>query len=131
MKRLVILAIILLFIGGCTNAPENVQIEPVTEEQVRTAITELVNGINAGNIEVVEKYLNNAGPIAQQLVEKFKDNIKLSAVRDVSIQGTTATATVTLEIVPLEVKKDVTLNFDVVETIIWNNPIDLLSIFIQ
>ncbi|WP_066637861.1 hypothetical protein, partial [Desulfolucanica intricata] len=103
----------------------------VTEQDVRNAVTELINGLNSGNIEVVSKYVAAARPVAEQLVEKFKNNIKLYDVRDISIEGNTAQATVTLEIVPLQVKKDISLNFDVTDVLLLNNPLGLLSIFFK
>jgi len=102
----------------------------VTEQDVRVAVTELINGINNGNTEVVQKYVGSTGPIAEKLIEKLKGNVKLSNIRDVSIQGTKAQATVTLDVVPLKVSKDVTLNFDVTDVLLLNSPLGLLSILL-
>ncbi|MEW6066092.1 MAG: hypothetical protein AB1538_13180 [Bacillota bacterium] len=133
LKRLLIVLLLLVFtITGCS-APQGS--EPAkkqfTEQDVRNAVTELVEGINNGDIEVVKKYVGAAGPIAEKLVEKLRNNVKHSNIRDISINGTTAQATVTLEVVPLAMKKDVTLTFDVTDALLLNNQLGLLSILLN
>jgi PBP1b-binding outer membrane lipoprotein LpoB len=133
MRRAVIFILLCtLILAGCS-APQNndAQISAVTEEYVRDAITELISGINEGNLDVVQKYVGEAGPVAEKLVAALKDNIKIYNIRDVSIQGTTASAIVTLEVVPLKIEKDVTLNFDVTDVLILNNPLGLLSLLVR
>lgn len=133
MKRvLMILLVLSLLIAGCTTTqgPEPGK-KQFTEQDVRNAVNELVEGINNGDVEVVKKYVGAAGPIAEQLVEKLKNNVKLSDVRDVSINGTTAQATVTLEVVPLDMKKDITLDFNITDVLLLDNPLGLLSILLN
>ncbi|GBF33386.1 hypothetical protein DCCM_2487 [Desulfocucumis palustris] len=131
MKRLIILMLLLsLIISGCAAQQNSEAPKTLTEQDVRNAVTELINGINTGNADAVKKYVDAAGPVAEKLIEKLKNNIKLYNIRDVSIQGTTAQATVTLEVVPLKVKKDITLNFDATDTLMLNNPLGLLSLLI-
>jgi len=131
--RRVLISILLLSIicTGCT-LMQNTELpkKTVTEQDVRVAVTELINGINNGNTEVVKKYVGSTGPVAEKLIEKLKGNVKLSNIRDVSVQGTKAQATVTLEVVPLKVSKDVTLNFDATDVLILNSPLGLLSILL-
>ncbi|TEB15278.1 hypothetical protein Psfp_02315 [Pelotomaculum sp. FP] len=127
---LIALLLVLVFcsLTGCSlqqgaDAPK----PQLTEQDVRNAVTELIDGINSGNIEVVEKYVGPAGAVADKLVEKLKNNIKLSDIRDVAINGTTAQAVVTLEVVPLNIKKDVTLNFNATDVLLLNNPLGLIA----
>ena len=132
MKRTLVLALLfLMFITGCSSLDSPAAGKQVTEQEVRQAVTELVNAINSGDVEVVQKYVGKAGPVAKQLVDKLKNNIKLSNVRDISIEGTTAQATVTLEVIPLDIKKDVTLSFDITDVLVLNNPLGLLSILLS
>ncbi|SHK23577.1 hypothetical protein [Desulforamulus aeronauticus] len=132
MKRLFMLALLFsMFITGCSSQDGPAADKKVTEQEVRQAVTELVNAINSGNVEVVEKYVGKAGPVAKQLVDKLKNNITLSNVRDISIEGTTAQATVTLEVIPLDIKKDVTLTFNITDVLVLNNPLGLLSILLS
>lgn len=130
MRRTFVLMLLCTFmLAGCSAPQHNdAQKSAVTEEYVRDAVTELINGINEGNVDVVKKYVGAAGPVAEKLVAALKDNIKIYNIRDIAIQGTTARATVTLEVVPLKVKKDVALNFDVTDALILNNPLGLLAI---
>jgi hypothetical protein len=134
MRRgLILLAAMLLLVvfgalAGCSLQQSADSTKPkLTEQDVRSAVTELVNGINNGNVQVVEKYVGTAGSVAEQLVEKLKNNIKLSNIRDISINGTNASAIVTLEVVPLNIKKDVTLNFNATDVLMLNNPLGLLA----
>jgi len=133
VRRVLILILLLLsvILSGC-NLLQNTETpkKTVTEQDVRDAVTELINGINDGNTEVVQKYVGAASPIAESLIEKLKGNVKLSNVRDISVQGTNAQATVTLEVVPLKVSKDVTLNFNVADVLQLNSPLGLLSILL-
>lgn len=129
---ILIVALLLLFvfgsIAGCSLQQSAETTKPkLTEQDVRNAVTELINGINSGNVEVVKKYVGPAGTVADKLIEKLKNNIRLSNIRDVTIKGTTAQAVVTLEVVPLNIKKDVTLNFDATDVLLLNNPLGLLS----
>lgn len=128
-QLLILLLIISLAAGGCAS-PQNTEISrpSITEQDVRDAVTELVNGINTGNIEVVKKYVDAAGPVAEKLVAQLKNNIKLYNIRDISIQGATARATVTLEVVPLKIKRDITLNFNATDVLLLDNPLGMLSI---
>jgi len=132
MKRLLVLILLLALVSAGCSMLQSTEIpkKSVTEQDVRNAVTELINGLNSGNVEVVKKYVGAAGPVAEMLVEKLKGNIKLSNIRDVSVQGTKAQATVTLEVVPLKVTKDVTLNFDVTDVLLLNSPLNLLSILL-
>ncbi|KJS15635.1 MAG: hypothetical protein VR69_12655 [Peptococcaceae bacterium BRH_c4b] len=132
MRRAVIFILLCtLILAGCS-APQNndTQKSAVTEQYVRDAITELINGINEGNVDVVKKYVGASGPVAEKLVAALKDNIQIYNIRDINIQGTTVRATVTLEVVPLKVNKDVSLNFDVTDTLMLNNPLGLLAILV-
>lgn len=116
---------------GCSSEKSTATPKPqITEEDVRNTVTELIQAINNGNVEGVKKYVGAAGPVAEKLVEKLKNNIKLSNIRDISIQGTNAQATVTLEVVPLKLKKDVTLNFNATDVLLLNNPLGLLTILL-
>ncbi|MGI5943015.1 MAG: hypothetical protein ACOX86_12375 [Pelotomaculaceae bacterium] len=135
MKQFII-ALVLLFcitglIGGCSSQekPEMPKLK-LSEQDVRNTINELINGINNGDVEVVKKYVGAGGAVAEQLIEKLKGNIKLSNVRDINIQGTTAQATVTLEVVPLNIKKDVYLSFNITDVLLLNNPLGLLSLLL-
>lgn len=130
-KTLILILVAFLTAGGCA-ASQNPGAPPksITEQEVRNAVTELVNGLNSGNIEVVKKYVDAAGPVAEKLVEKLKNNVKLHNIRDISVSGTTARAVVTLEVVPLKVKKDITLNFNATDVLLLDNPLGLLSIFV-
>ena len=132
MKRLLIFILLLsLFTAGCstTQSTEGIK-KAVTEQDVRNVVTELINGINSGNIEVVQKYVDGAGPIAEKLIGKLKNNIRLTNIRDISMQGTTAQATVTLEVVPLKMHKDITLHFNITDVLLLNSPLGLLSLLL-
>lgn len=117
----------LIICTSCATAPE---VPKVTEQDVRDAVTELFNGINNGDIAVVQKYVGAAGSVAENIIAKLKGNIKLSNIRDVSIQGTNAQATVTVDVVPLNVSRDITLNFNATDILLLNSPLGLLSIFL-
>lgn len=121
---------ILIFSLGCSAQKPDISNKTFTEQDIRNAVTELINGINGGNIDAVEKYIGPAGSVAQILVEKLRNNIKLSNVRDIQIQGTSAQATITLEVVPLKVNKDITLNFNMTDVLMLNNPLGILSILL-
>lgn len=69
-----------------------------------------------------------SGTVADQLVEKLKDNVKVRDVRDIKMQGTTVQATVTVEVVPLKIEKDVPLTFDVTNAIMLISPLKLLTL---
>lgn len=124
---LILLTVATLTFGCSSQAPEPPKMK-VTEQDVRNAVTELINGINSGNVDVVKKYVGAAGPVAERLIEKLKNNVKLSNIRNITIQGTSAQATVTLEVVPLNVKKDITLNFNATDVLLLDNPLGLLTI---
>ena len=132
MKKLLIFIMLFsLFTVGCseTQSTETVK-KAVTEQDVHNIVTALINGINSGNIEVVQKYVDGAGPIAEKLIEKLKNNIRLTNIRDISIQGTTAQATVTLEVVPLQMQRDITLHFNITDVLLLNSPLGLLSLLL-
>jgi outer membrane lipoprotein-sorting protein len=133
MKRIFLLLLMMsIFMIGCTTTKDYANHTSVlTEEDVRNAVTELINGINSGNMETVQRYVGDAAPIAEKLIDQLKGNIKLHNVRDISIQGTTAKATVTLEVVPLNVEKDITLSFNVTDVLFLNNPLGLLAILLR
>lgn len=132
MKRLIMLLLMFsLVVTGCTAGQADKANNKFTEQDVRNAVTELVDGINNGDLEVVKKYVGVASPVAEKLVDKLKNNIKLSDIRDISIEGTTAQATVTLEVVPLEMKKDVILTFNLTDVLLLNNPLGLLSLLLR
>lgn len=119
----------LIICTGCASAPAP-DVSKFTEQDVRNAVTELINGINNGDLAVVQKYVGAAGPAAEEIIAKLKGNIKLSNIRDVSIRGTNAQATVTLDVVPLNVSRDITLNFNATDILLLNSPLGLLSIFL-
>ncbi|MFZ5649589.1 MAG: hypothetical protein ACOY4I_01875 [Bacillota bacterium] len=130
-KFLVLVLLISTVITGCSSTqPPEPPKKTFTEQDVRNAVTDLINGINTGNMETVKKYVPAAGPVAEKLIEKLKNNIKLSNVRDIQIQGTRAQATATLEIVPLKVNKDITLNFDITDVLLLDNPLGLLTLLL-
>lgn len=135
MRKITVVMLLLFsffgLIAGCTSK-ENLETPglKVSEQDVRNTVNELINGINNGDVEVVKKHVAAAGPVAEQLIEKLKGNIKLSNVRDIKIQGTTAQATVTLEVVPLNIKKDVNLSFDITDVLLLNNPLGLLAVLL-
>lgn len=132
MKKFFVLILLFsIIISGCSSSqtPEPPK-KTFTEQDVRNAVTELINGINTGNAETVRKYVSAAGPVAEKLIEKLKNNIKLSNVRDIQIQGTRAQATVTLEIVPLKVNRDITLNFSATDVLLLDNPLGLLTLIL-
>ncbi|AGL01806.1 hypothetical protein [Desulfoscipio gibsoniae] len=133
MKRVMLLMVVIaMLMVGCSSNKDYVNDPNVlTEQDVRNAVTELINGINSGNMETVQKYVGVATPIAEKLIDQLKGNIKLHNVRDISVQGTTAQATVTLEVVPLDVQKDITLSFNATDVLLLNNPLGLLSILLQ
>ncbi len=133
MKRIILLLLMMsIIMSGCISTKDYTNHTVVlTEEDVRNAVTELINGINNGNMETVQKYLGEAAPVAEKLIDQLKGNIKLHNVRDISVQGTTAKTTATLEVVPLNVEKDVTLTFNVTDVLLLNNPLGLLSILLQ
>jgi hypothetical protein len=117
--------------GGCSTVPNTQTLNKnVTEQDVRNVITELISGINSGNIEIVQKYVEGAGPVAEKLIKKLHNNIRLTNIRDISIQGTTAQATVTLEIIPLKIQKDVALHFNITDVLLLNSPLGLLSLLL-
>lgn len=130
MKRIIVLALLLvLIISGCSAQSEAPK-KTYTEQDVRNAVTELINGINSGNADVVKKYVGATGPIADKLIEKLKNNVKISNIRDIKIQGTNAQASVSVEVVPLKINKDVTLNFNLTDVLLLDNPLGLLSLLL-
>ncbi|MDD4239402.1 MAG: hypothetical protein PHT62_12730 [Desulfotomaculaceae bacterium] len=126
---LVTLLLLVVFglLAGCSLQKRADTPIELTEQDVRNAVTELINGINSGDVDVVEKYAGPAGAVADKLVEKLKNKVKLSNIRDVSINGTTAQAVVTLEVVPLNINKDITLNFNATDVLLLNNPLSLIA----
>ncbi|OPX90550.1 MAG: hypothetical protein A4E53_00940 [Pelotomaculum sp. PtaB.Bin104] len=138
MKRMLILFMLLMTLtglvllgAGCSALPgADTAATKFTEQDVRNALTELINGINSGDVKAVEKYVGEVGPVAETLVEKLKGQIKLSNIRDVTIEGTQAKATVTLEVVPLKITKDVNLTLDATDVLLLNSPLGLLSILL-
>jgi len=133
LKRLILLLLMsAIFMVGCSSTNDQAgQTSVLTEQDVKNAVTELISGINNGNKDTVLKYVGDAAPIAQKLIDHLKGNIKLHDVRDISIQGTTAKATVTLEVVPLKIEKDLTLSFNVTDVLLLNNPLGLLAILLR
>ncbi|TYO96224.1 hypothetical protein [Desulfallas thermosapovorans] len=133
IKRVLIFIIAAaILMVGCSPGKDYVE-NPVvlTEQDIKNAVTELINGINSGNMEIVQRYVGAATPVAEKLVDQLRGNIKLHNVRDITVQGTTARATVTLEVVPLNITRDVTLSFDATDVLLLNNPLGLLSILLQ
>lgn len=129
MKRLIIALILLvLFLSGCSGEQKEPQGGIVTEQDVKKAITELFNGINTGNVDAVKKYVGVSGTVAVQLVEKLKGNVNVHNIRDIKIQGTTVQATVTVEVVPLKIEKDIPLTFDLTQAIMLTSPLKLLTL---
>jgi DNA-binding protein len=126
----VILVSIMLIFTACSAQTANTYNNTFTEQDINNAITELINGINSGDIDAVEKYVGQAGSVAEILVEKLQQNIKLSNIRDIKIQGTGAQATITLEVIPLKINKDITLNFNLTDVLLIDNPLGILSIFL-
>ncbi|HBV98466.1 MAG: hypothetical protein JL50_20520 [Peptococcaceae bacterium BICA1-7] len=130
MKRIIVLAaLLILLIAGCSSQTEAPK-KTYTEQDIRNAVTELINGINNGDVDVVKKYVGVAGPVAETLIEKLKNNVKLSNVRDINIQGTSAQATVTVEVVPLKINKDITLDFNLTDALLLDSPLGLLSLLL-
>jgi PBP1b-binding outer membrane lipoprotein LpoB len=130
MKRIIVMvSLFVLFIAGCSSQPEAPE-KTFTEQDIRNAVTELIEGINNGDVDTVKKYVGVAGPVADKLIEKLKNNIKLSNVRDIKIQGTSAQATVTVEVVPLKINKDITLNFNLTDVLMLDNPLGLLPLLL-
>jgi hypothetical protein len=125
-----LLILIMFIFTACSAQTADTSINTFTERDIHNAITELIDGINSGNVDAVEKYVGQAGSVAEILIEKLKQNIRLSNVRDIKIQGTGAQATVTLEVVPLKINKDLTLNFNLTDVLLLDNPLGILSIFI-
>ncbi len=129
MKRLIIALILLvLFLSGCSAEQKDLRGGTVTEQDVKKAITELFNGINTGNVDAVKKYVGVSGTVAVQLVEKLKGNVNVHNIRDIKIQGTTVQATVTVEVVPLKIEKDIPLTFDLTQAIMLTSPLKLLTL---
>jgi hypothetical protein len=135
MKRIryiffTLLIVTFIFTIGCSAQKPELSDKTFTEQDIRQAVTDLIDGINSGNIDAVEKYVGSANYVAKILVEKLNNNVKLSNVRDINIQGTGAQATVTLEVVPLKVNKDITLNFNMTDVLLLDNPLGILSILL-
>lgn len=129
MKRVIISVILFaLVVSGCSAKQSVSQAGTMTEQDVKKAINDLFNGINSGNIDTVKKYVGVSGPVADQLVEKLKGNVKVHDIRDIKIQGTTVQATVTIEVVPLKIQKDVPLTFDATDVLLLNSPLRLLTL---
>ena len=59
--------------------------------------------------------MGTSGPFAEKMIEKLQNNIKLSDVRDIKIDGASAQAKVNLEVVPLKMNRAITLNFDMTD----------------
>lgn len=131
MRRIIVPVILLvLILSGCGVSQKAGQAGTVTEQDVKNAITDLFSGINSGNVDTVKKYVGDSGPVAEQLVEKLKGNIKMRDIRDIKIQGTTVQATVTVEVVPLKIVKDVPLTFDITKAIMLTSPLRLLTLLL-
>lgn len=131
MKRLILILLLSLFTVGCSTIHSTEAVKKaVSEQDVRNVVTELINGINSGNVEVVQKYVDGAGPIAEKLIAKLKNNIRITDIRDISVQGTTAYATVTLDVVPLNMQKDIRLHFNITDVLLLNSPLGLLSLLL-
>lgn len=126
----VFLILSMFIFTACSAQTADIANKAITEQDIHNAITELIDGINSGNVDAVKKYVGQAGSAAEILIEKLQQNIKLSNVRDIKIQGTGAQATVTLEVVPLKVNKDITLNFNITDVLLLDNPLGILSIFL-
>ena len=121
MKRLIIALILLvLFLSGCSAEQKDLRGGTVTEQDVKKAIT--------GNVDAVKKYVGVSGTVAVQLVEKLKGNVNVHNIRDIKIQGTTVQATVTVEVVPLKIEKDIPLTFDLTQAIMLTSPLKLLTL---
>lgn len=131
MKRLIIaLLLVALALSGCGVKQPAGPTGTLTEQDVKKAITDLFNGINSGNVDTVKKYVGATGPVADQLIEKLKGNVKVRDIRDIKIQGTTVQATVTVEVVPLKVEKDLPLTFDITKTLMLTSPLRLLTLLL-
>jgi len=131
MKRLIVpLILLMLILSGCGVSQKTEQAGTITEQDVKNAITDLFNGINSGNVDTVKKYVGISGTIADQLVEKLKGNVKVHNIRDVKFEKTTVQATVTVEVVPLKIEKDIPLTFDISKTIMLTSPLRLLTLLL-
>jgi hypothetical protein len=122
--------LIVIFATGCAAQKSEISKQTFTEQDISNAVTELINGINSGDIDAVKKYMGPASSAAEIIVAKLQNNIRLSNVRDIEIQGTTAQATVTLEVVPLQINKDIRLNFNITDVLLLDSPLGLLSLLI-
>ncbi len=131
MKRIIVAFILLTFVlSGCGVSQKAAQSGTITEQDIRQAITDLFNDINSGDVDAVKKYVGVSGTVAEQLVEKLKGSVKVSNIRDIKMQGTTVQATVTVEVVPLKIEKDVPLTFDVTDAIMLTSPLKLLTLLL-
>ncbi len=128
---MIVAFILLTFVlSGCGVGQKATQPGTITEQDIRQAITDLFNGINSGDVDAVKKYVGVSGTVADQLVEKLKGSVKVSNIRDIKMQGTTVQATVTVEVVPLKMEKDVPLSFDVTDAIMLTSPLKLLALLL-
>ncbi|ABO49164.1 hypothetical protein Dred_0624 [Desulforamulus reducens MI-1] len=70
MKRFLSLLLLFSFlITGC-ETKESTQ-KKLTEQDIRNAVTELVQGLNDGDLEVVKKYVGAATPVAEKLINNL------------------------------------------------------------
>lgn len=135
MKRafifILLITIIPIVFAGCSQKDATPP-KTFTEQDVKDATTELINGINAGNKEVISKYIWPANIIPDNLINTAKGNLRLVNIGNVSLQDKKAQATATVEIIPLNVSKDITLDFDVKDDkLMVNNPMGLVSDLLQ
>lgn len=124
MKRVLLAFLILIFgLSGCAvnKAPQ------MTEQEAETQISDLFNGIYAGDAKVIKKHTGFSGPVVEQNAVRLKGCVKLKEVRDVSIQGTKVRAAVRVEVIPLQIEKDILLTFEGRETLVLTNPFQLLQ----
>lgn len=132
MRRLAVVFILLTFIlSGCGVGQKDAQVPTVNEQEIKTAITDLFNGLNSGNADIVKKYVGISAPVAEQLAEQLKGKVIVRDIRDINMQGTTVQATVTVEVVPLNIEKDATLTFNASDAVTLVNPLSLLTMFLQ
>jgi len=126
-----LLVFLALILSGCSIGQKAEQASTITEQDVKNAITDLFNGINSGNVDTVKKYVGvSGGVIAEQLMEKLSGKVKVHNIRDVKIEGTTAQATATVEVVPLKIEKDIPLTFDVTKAVTLTSPLNLLNLLL-
>lgn len=135
MKSLRLIITLVLFSSlllGCGSGSNSQSQEKIDPQQITAAVTGLFDAINRGDEQAVMHYLGQSAvvtkPVADLLIKTLQNNIKVSEIKDVKLTGTKASAMVNVEIIPLKIKKDIPLTFDVADTVKLVNPTDLLNL---